>query len=219
MRGALKLILCLLALSLCAPFFADEAVMLDDGIVPAQPKARTQIAPYYPMTVTGLDAYVTMAVEIGANGKVTGVHAVDCDRPGLGFETAAMDAVKSWRFRPAMSAEGAVASQTYVNIYMTPPMVSSQRYANTRVNISVKRPTIVGGLTASTNSHGGRDTIRGPDRPPCGPDSGECIYDRSGFNQNIRVVNLPSSPEPPSQPTSAARRQIRSASASGRGSR
>jgi len=217
MRGTLKLILCLLVLSLCAPFFADEAVAFDDGIVPATPKARTQIAPFYPMTVSGLNANVTMAVEVGANGKVTGLRTVDCDRPGLGFEAAAMDAVKHWRFKPAMSAAGAVSSETYVNIYMTPPMVSSQRYANTRVNISMERSVIIGRLTASTNSHGGRDTIRGPDRPPCGPDSGECIYDRSGFNQNIREVNLPKSPEPPSQPTSAARRQLRSAAASGRG--
>lgn len=40
-------------------------------------------------------------VIIGREGQVSDACVVSCSRPRLGFEEAAIDSVKQWRYRPA----------------------------------------------------------------------------------------------------------------------
>jgi protein TonB len=74
-------------------------IELPDGAVP--PKARSSNKPpEYPqeMRKEGRVGYVTLRIIIDANGDVTDVQTVDGDEP---FVTAAINAVKHWRYQPA----------------------------------------------------------------------------------------------------------------------
>jgi len=61
-----------------------------------------QVPPVYPMAARslGAEARVTLRLRVLADGSVGGATVLDCSRTGLGFEVAALEAVKRWRYQP-----------------------------------------------------------------------------------------------------------------------
>jgi protein TonB len=74
----------------------------------AAPTLLERAAPVYPSAARRLRAegQVTLKVTVLPDGRVGGVIVEACSRKGLGFEAAAVDAVKRWRYAPAPSDEG-----------------------------------------------------------------------------------------------------------------
>lgn len=52
--------------------------------------------------VARLSARVVMQATIDTEGRVRDVFVVSCSLPGFGFELAALEALRQWRYRPAM---------------------------------------------------------------------------------------------------------------------
>jgi TonB family protein len=78
---------------------------LDDfeGLEMSIPVPLRQVYPTYPelARVARVDGSVTVISTISTDGTVGDLKVLYTIRPNLGFEEAAIDAVKQWRFRPA----------------------------------------------------------------------------------------------------------------------
>lgn len=63
----------------------------------------TKVAPAYPETarLARIPGAVVLQAVILADGSVGEIEVLRCDRPGLGFEQASIEAVSQWRYRPA----------------------------------------------------------------------------------------------------------------------
>lgn len=73
------------------------------GVVEAPPSAIEHVSPIYPVAAKSLRAegHVTLHLTVLPDGSVSGATVESCSRPGLGFEAAAIAAVKRWRYEPA----------------------------------------------------------------------------------------------------------------------
>jgi len=67
------------------------------------PSVINQVTPDFPRMAERLRAQgtVTLEILIGTNGAVEQIRNVNCTRTGVGFEKAAEDAVRQWRYKPA----------------------------------------------------------------------------------------------------------------------
>jgi TonB family protein len=65
---------------------------------------ETRMAPSYPelARVARIEGTVILQALVQADGTVAELCVQKCNRPGMGFEEAAMEAVKKWRYEPAM---------------------------------------------------------------------------------------------------------------------
>ena len=74
-----------------------------------QPDLIEQVPPVYPLAAQRLRAEgrVTLRLAVLPDGRVGGATVLDCTRKGLGFEAAALEAVKRWRYEPAPLQAGA----------------------------------------------------------------------------------------------------------------
>lgn len=89
----------------------------------AQIDAADRVAPVYPRRAKAkhISATVTLRVSVAADGSVSNVAVLGCDRPGLGFEQAASAAVRRWRYTPARDEAGRpVASQRVETVGFEP---------------------------------------------------------------------------------------------------
>lgn len=70
------------------------------------PRLVTRFHPVYPVAArsVGAEGQVRLRVSVLPDGSVERASVVDCSRPGVGFEAAAVDAVKRWRYEPAPQA-------------------------------------------------------------------------------------------------------------------
>ena len=70
------------------------------------PQAIAQYRPVYPVAArtVGAEGQVKLRVSVLPDGRVDRASVLDCSRPGVGFEAAAADAVKRWRYAPAPQA-------------------------------------------------------------------------------------------------------------------
>jgi protein TonB len=79
------------------------------GAVPDAPvSAIAQVPPVYPPAARSLQAEgrVTLTLFIEPDGSVGHAVVEECSRPGIGFEAAALDAVKRWRYEAAPLQSG-----------------------------------------------------------------------------------------------------------------
>jgi protein TonB len=76
--------------------------------MPDQPSLVERVSPAYPVAARSLRAEgrVTLRLEVLPDGSVGGATVEECTRKGLGFESAALDAVKRWRYEPAPQQTG-----------------------------------------------------------------------------------------------------------------
>ena len=106
---------CLL-LSVAACFFAvlatataQDAADTDD-LVPPQIILESQGVPVYPPAAFAarFSGAVMVEATVLEDGTVSEVKVLKCTRPKVGFEQAAIDAVKKWRFEPGRKGDEAV---------------------------------------------------------------------------------------------------------------
>ena len=66
------------------------------------PALVQRVPPVYPVLARALraEARVTVRLTLAADGTVASATVLGCSRPGLGFETAALEATKRWRYEP-----------------------------------------------------------------------------------------------------------------------
>ena len=75
----------------------------------AEPALIEQVPPLYPAAARSFRAEgrVTLKLSVLPDGSVGGATVLESSRPGLGFEAAALEAVKRWRYEPAPLEAGA----------------------------------------------------------------------------------------------------------------
>jgi protein TonB len=76
---------------------------------PGQPELVTSVPPVYPPAARTIRAEgrVTLRLSVLPDGSVGGATVEECTRKGLGFEAAALEAVKRWRYEPSPQQAGA----------------------------------------------------------------------------------------------------------------
>lgn len=86
----------------------------DEAVSPPRVLAKSQNAPDYPPAALAarFDGTVHLRVTIQPDGTVGRVDVIECDHPNLGFEKASVDAVKKWKFAPALKNDEPVAYTT-----------------------------------------------------------------------------------------------------------
>jgi TonB family protein len=96
------------------------------------PEVRKTVAPVYPHRAlgTGTDAAVTMTVLVRRDGSLGPATVMSSSAPGLGFEDAALRAVRRWKFAPARSNGEKVDAYTIVQINLVSPEISMEATAN-----------------------------------------------------------------------------------------
>jgi protein TonB len=74
----------------------------------APPNLVEQVHPVYPVAARSLNAEgrVTLRLTVQPDGRVGRALVEECSRTGLGFEAAALAAVKRWRYEPAPLESG-----------------------------------------------------------------------------------------------------------------
>jgi len=72
------------------------------------PALLEQVRPVYPAAARSLraEARVALRLSVLPDGTVAGATVVECTRAGLGFEAAALEAVKRWRYESVPPASG-----------------------------------------------------------------------------------------------------------------
>jgi len=75
----------------------------------AEPALVEQVPPVYPVAARSLrvEGRVTLRLTVLPDGSVGGAAVLECSRTGLGFEVAALEAVKRWRYEPVPLQSGA----------------------------------------------------------------------------------------------------------------
>jgi TonB family protein len=68
----------------------------------AAPVLVYSVRPAYPAAARslGAEARVTVRLTVGPDGRVEDTSVLGCSRPNLGFEAAALDSVRRWRYQP-----------------------------------------------------------------------------------------------------------------------
>ena len=61
-----------------------------------------------------IEGYVKVAYDVNGDGSVSNAHVVEAVPPGV-FDAAALAAVRSWRFRPAVDGKKVVAAPNRIS--------------------------------------------------------------------------------------------------------
>jgi len=79
---------------------------------------ETAVQPEYPelARVARLEGNVILQAIVNSDGSVGDVEVLRCNRPNLGFEEAAIEAVQQWRYKPALQNGKPV--EVYFTIYV-----------------------------------------------------------------------------------------------------
>ena len=78
-------------------------VVYEAGDVDEEAQSINEVNPQYPERAKklGVSGYVKVYLVIDVYGNVTQSQVVSVDPPGYGFETAALTAIRQWKFEPA----------------------------------------------------------------------------------------------------------------------
>jgi protein TonB len=81
-----------------------------EGVTLPQLIEESKIKPDYPelARVARIEGRVILQAIVLKDGSVGELEVLSCNRPGMGFEEAAVDAVAKWRYRPAKQGTKAV---------------------------------------------------------------------------------------------------------------
>ena len=194
-----------------------------DGVTLAEVKPSSQMDPFYPATARTSKPYavVVVAVEIDEKGKVSNAEVITSSVEGMGFEMSARDAVKQWRFHPALENDVAIDSVSVVRLTFAPPTLRrpdgfvfterSPRFFAVRMFEDVlKDRTWTQAFAGTTSSADHNNYYFASELPPCAPtrNGNECTYDRSQLRQfnPTQDVALPQPYPPPAVPGDGSRR-------------
>jgi len=197
------------------PALAKKKAPMDrtivDGVTLAEVKPGSQLQPYYPATARASNLYaeVVVSLQVMEDGKVGDVGVLSTSVPDMGFEQSAADAVKRWRFHPALRDGQPIETATLVRLSFAPPTLrapegfvfvetSPRNYSVAFMNVNTDR-TWTKAFKNAPLSVEARSKIQPYDMPPCkATDRNECIYDKNEmiqFSGDSRVIltNTPSS--------------------------
>jgi TonB family protein len=161
---------------------ASEETALSDPFV----ISGSRVMPAYPPAAlaASFEARVTVAALINEDGSIGVVEVVDTTRPNLGFEEAALGAIKQWRFAPATLDDKPVMSVwAYTFCFDTAggqlrpsPYVSGEFVASTPVAPgTVVSKDSISETTAASPRHRSA-VLHTPRKIPCRTLG--CMYDR-----------------------------------------
>lgn len=165
-----------------------------DGFTLAEIRPNTQISPYYPATArtTKAESTVTLSMQVRPDGRVGEIEVLNSTAIGLGFEQSASDAVRTWRFHPALQDGEPVESVTMVHLTFAPPSLRMpDGFVFTEANPIPFGATSIGGLRNRlegsgffTQSHEERARLVRAEVPSCAlRGGGGCIYNRDDLLQ------------------------------------
>ncbi len=131
----------------------------DPRIAPPEIIIESQVPPEYPPAAlkARFSGAVTLHVEVLSDGSVGSVEVIDSSSPNVGFEEAAVMAVRRWRFEPA--TRDGVPVDAKIKFRLT------FRGAGAG---STKSPRV----SAGSFSESGREDVRPPATPAPRPSSG-----------------------------------------------
>ena len=86
---------------------------------------ESYVAPIYPEDAQG-EARVVLEFVVRRDGSVGEVKVLKCDRPDLGFEEAAMEAARQWRYEPATALDGKPVDVHFTGIVEFNPASTEQ---------------------------------------------------------------------------------------------
>jgi TonB family protein len=161
-------------------------VVLSDTMNPSYPPAALRAK---------AEGKIAMSVVVRADGSVAEAEVLKSTRPRLGFEDAALAAVKTWSFEPAM--KDGVAVDSYAFVYLTFDAPPPGFKGDGMVTGGVMQPSggsPTPGFGAGPEGPSASDATGNPPpvrigngktfsnrtpNPPeyCGPDDTICIYD------------------------------------------
>ena len=72
-----------------------------DGVTNPEVIPRSKVLPVFPPKFRGR-GQVILQIVVEVNGAVSEISVIRCDRPGKGLEKSAANAVKQWRYKPAL---------------------------------------------------------------------------------------------------------------------
>ncbi len=100
------------------PPVEDEPPRAPVEVVRPLPIPETKVEPEYPAVAKALRArgFVVVEVTVGVDGAVKSARVLECSRPGVGFEQAALAAVRRWSFHPGRLGDEPVESSTVVRV-------------------------------------------------------------------------------------------------------
>ena len=154
--------------------------------------AGSRATPEYPPAAlaAGFEGIVTVAAVINEDGSVGAVEVVESTNSKLGFEEAALDAFRQWRFAPAMQdGEPVFSVWAYTFNFSSPggrlnpsPYVSGDFAVSVLAGPGAYQDSKVGsprgddkiGLNEHTKAS---VTLTTPNKIPCNTPG--CLYDRS----------------------------------------
>jgi TonB family protein len=186
-----------------------------DGVTLAKVKPGTQLQPYYPATArtTNHRAEVVVSLQVLENGKVGEVEVLDASVSDLGFEQSAADAVKQWRFHPALEDGRPIETVTLVRLTFDPPTLKSpegfvyaetspRNYAVGFLNGFMDQSWTKAFGNSTASHHTNRDRMKAAELPDCPPDRRKnCIYDKALLAQfggsGSGIAQLPHVTPPP----------------------
>jgi TonB family protein len=107
-HGRVACTLLAVAVGFTAPAWSNDSdpdetfVAATEELIGPQIILATQQPPVYPPAAEAgrFSGSVTLVAAVLKDGRIGHVKVVDCTRPKVGFEQAAVDAVKKWRFEP-----------------------------------------------------------------------------------------------------------------------
>lgn len=133
----------------------------DGSFIPPQIILGTQRQPDFPPAAwdARIEGAVLLEMKVLKDGKVGEVKVVQCTRPKVGFEDAAVAAVKKWRFEPGMENGEPIEVLTRLKLNFT------------RVGVGVRAQPQVSAGSLSVESHD-RDSSGSRSRAASPPSGG-----------------------------------------------
>ncbi len=155
--------------------------------------AGSRATPEYPPAAlaAGFEGAVTVAAVINEDGSIGVVEVVESTSPKLGFEEAALDAFRQWRFAPATQNNEPVFSVWAYSFYFSSPggrlnpnpYVAGEFMVSTVSGVGSYRAAKFGGAQAQDSGGNramhqtGKKHTSSVGRPPCAELM--CIYDKT----------------------------------------
>lgn len=130
-----------------------------EEIIPPQVIIKSQIAPDYPPAALAarFEGVVVLELMVLKDGTVGDTKVVKCSHPNIGFEQAAIEATKKWRFEAALKEGEPIdyASTFRVNFrvagggqpYVSWGSASVESTDTTNSSIMIRQPASTGGRT------------------------------------------------------------------------
>ena len=184
-----------------------------DGVALAEVRPSTQMQPYYPATarLSKLHAEVIVSLQVLENGRVGKVDVLSSSAPDVGCEQSVADAVRHWRFHPALKDGEPVETATLVRLTFAPPTLRSpegfvfaetspRSYAAAFTNTFTDR-TWTEQFRDSLANHEARQRLQRYDIPDCPRDRRKgCLYDKSELSQFSGTIVTENPHNTPVQP-------------------